>query len=291
MSRNRIPYFDFYPSDFMHGVRGLSAQEVGVYTMLLCRIYEENGPVEFHIMRLSTYCGMRENTFTKVVDKLVDLGKLDLVDGMLSNHRAEVEISSRANKLKNNSKAGKASAEKRQQKQRLVSTNVQQPFNHTDTDTDNTSSLRSDVSVKSVDQEFENAFWPSYPRKVGKGQALKAFRTARKQVGLEPILAGLSRYAAARNGENPEYTKHASTWLNGQCWLDEDQPKFSPHRSDPPRRRGETATDIWRDELIERGVLRNEPDGHQSNILDVGFGGGHFESNVHPLRVAFAGSK
>lgn len=155
----------------------------------------------------------------------------------------------------------------------------------------NTSSLRSDVSVKSVDQEFENEFWPSYPRKVGKGQALKAFRTARKQVGLEPILAGLSRYAAARNGENPEYTKHASTWLNGQCWLDEDQPKFSPHRSDPPRRRGETATDIWRDELIERGVLRNEPDGHQSNILDVGFGGGHFESNVHPLRVAFAGSK
>ncbi|MBB6262141.1 uncharacterized protein YdaU (DUF1376 family) [Paenochrobactrum gallinarii] len=172
MSRNRIPYFDFYPSDFMHGVRGLSAQEVGVYTMLLCRIYEENGPVEFHIMRLSTYCGMRENTFTKVVDKLVDLGKLDLVDGMLSNHRAEVEISSRANKLKNNSKAGKASAEKRQQKQRLVSTNVQQPFNHTDTDTDNTSSLRSDVSVKSVDQEFENEFWPFYPRKVGKGQAL-----------------------------------------------------------------------------------------------------------------------
>ncbi|NKC29133.1 YdaU family protein [Ochrobactrum ciceri] len=112
MSRDRIPYFDFYPSDFMHGVRGLSAQEVGVYTMMLCRIYEENGPVEFHVMRLATYCTMRESTFVKTVEKLVELGKLQLIDGMITNHRAETEISSRANKLKNNSKAGKASAEK-----------------------------------------------------------------------------------------------------------------------------------------------------------------------------------
>lgn len=136
MSRAHIPYFSFYPADFMNGVRGLSAQEIGVYTMLLCRIYEENGPVEFNELRLSTYCGMRQVTFSKVVEKLVDLGKLTIVDGMLSNTRAEVEISKRANDLKNSSKAGKASAEKRQQKQRDAATDVQQAFNHTDTDTD-----------------------------------------------------------------------------------------------------------------------------------------------------------
>lgn len=294
MSKDRIPYFDFYPSDFMHGVRGLSAQEVGVYTMMLCRIYEENGPVEYHIMRLATYCGMRESTFVKTVEKLIELGKLDLIDGMISNHRAEAEISSRAHKLKINSKAGKASAEKRQQNQRLNSTDVQQAFNHTDTDTDtdNTSSLRSDVTIKpDFESEFEQQFWPAYPRRVGKGQALKAFRAARKQNDLETIMAGIRRYAASRQGENPEFTKHASTWLNGQCWLDEADPKFSAHRSDPPSRRGESATDIWRDELIERGILRDEPDSHQSSILDVGHGGGYFEGNVHPLRIASAGSK
>jgi uncharacterized protein YdaU (DUF1376 family) len=136
VSKDRIPYFDFYPSDFMHGVRGLSAQEVGVYTMMLCRIYEENGPVEFHVLRLATYCGMRESTFKKTVDTLVNLGKLDIADGKISNRRAESEISSRSDKLKLNSKAGKASAEKREQKQRSKSTGVQQAFNHTDTDTD-----------------------------------------------------------------------------------------------------------------------------------------------------------
>lgn len=138
-----IPYFDFYPADFMHGVRGLSAQEVGVYTMMLCRIYEENGPVEFHVKRLATYCGMREATFKKTVETLIELGKLDLRDGAIFNRRAEVEISSRANKLKINSKAGKASAEKRQQNQQVSPTDVQRTFNHTDTDTDTEATLNS----------------------------------------------------------------------------------------------------------------------------------------------------
>ncbi|MCB5411802.1 DUF1376 domain-containing protein [Pseudogemmobacter faecipullorum] len=136
MSDRTAPWFKFYPADFMNGVRGMSAQEVGLYQMLLCLIYEENGPVEFNVLRLATYCGMREATFTKTVEKLIALGKLNLAEGMLSNDRAEIEISSRANDLKNASKAGKASAKKRQQNQQADATPVQQAFNHTDTDTD-----------------------------------------------------------------------------------------------------------------------------------------------------------
>lgn len=133
---SRVPYFAFYPADFMNGVRGLTPQEVGVYTMLLCRIYEESGPVEYHVRRLATYCGMRETAFASVVEKLVDLDKLQLVEGKLFNRRAEGEIQKRSDGLKIASKAGKVSAEKRQQKQGKPATPVQQPFNHTDTDTD-----------------------------------------------------------------------------------------------------------------------------------------------------------
>ena len=46
MSEGAIPWFRFYPADFMRGVRGMSATEVGLYQMLLCLIYEENGPEE-----------------------------------------------------------------------------------------------------------------------------------------------------------------------------------------------------------------------------------------------------
>jgi len=153
MSDRRIPYFDFYPTDFMHGVRGLSAQEVGVYTMVLCRIYEENGPVECNAMILATYCGMRETTFVKTLEKLVCLDKFQLSGGMISNRRAMVEISSRANKLKINSKAGKASAQKRQQKQSQGSTGGQRTINHTDTDTD-TDNYTAGAGARSIDHRM-----------------------------------------------------------------------------------------------------------------------------------------
>ena len=136
MTSHHASWFKFYPADFMNGVRGLSAQEVGLYTMLLARIYEENGSIEYHPLRLSTYCGMREATFVKTLEKLLALGKITLREGMLSNARAEAEISNRSHDLKNASKAGKASAEKRQQNQSQDATRVQQAFNHTDTDTD-----------------------------------------------------------------------------------------------------------------------------------------------------------
>jgi uncharacterized protein YdaU (DUF1376 family) len=142
MPSKHIPYFRFYPADFMGGVRGLSAQEVGVYTMLLCRMYEENGPIEYHVLRLATYCGMREKTFQAVAEKLIALGKIDLEAGMIFNDRAAREISNRSNDLENAITAGKASAEKRQRKQGRKSTPVQRPFNHTDTDTDTDTSIK-----------------------------------------------------------------------------------------------------------------------------------------------------
>lgn len=125
------------------------------------------------------------------------------------------------------------------------------------TNTPNTSSLRSDVTIKpDFESEFEQQFWPAYPRRVGKGQALKAFRAARKQNDLETIMAGVRRYAASRQGENPEFTKHASTWLNGQCWLDEADPKFTAHRNEPPPK-PRNIGDALRDEARRLGVLKD----------------------------------
>jgi len=151
MPEKHIPYFRFYPADFMNSVRGMSAQEVGTYMMLLCRMYEENGPIEYHPLRLSTYCGMREKTFVAVAEKLIDLGKIEQVDGWIFNERARKEIQSRSDDLKNNSKAGKASAKKRQQKQQPDPTPVERTFNHTDTDTDtDTDTYKGDTKVSLV---------------------------------------------------------------------------------------------------------------------------------------------
>lgn len=222
MIKRHIPYFSFYPADFMNGVRGMSAQEVGTYTMLLCRIYEENGPVEYHVMRLATYCGMRAATFEKTVEKLVDLGKLSLADGWLSNRRADDEIAKRLHDLENSSKAGLASAEKRKQNQQEKPTGVKRAFNHTDTDTEEE---RKKTSSSSQRVKFFDAFWDAYPHrggaKKGRASAVKSYERAVKSgVDEATIIEGAARYATDRRVIDG-FAKDPATWLNQSCWQDE----------------------------------------------------------------------
>jgi len=68
-------------------------------------------------------------------------------------------------------------------------------------------------------------FWSNYPRKDSRQNALKAYLKARKKgASSEEILAGLDRYKSA-NGPDFGFYAHGSTWLNGQRWEDENQPR------------------------------------------------------------------
>lgn len=91
------------------------------------------------------------------------------------------------------------------------------------------SSLRSSGDAR-VHEEFHENFWPAYPNKVGKPEALKAFVRARNRTSLETITAGLQAYRAKTDDRpwcNP------STWLNQDRW--NDQPAFVPKQQGPPR--------------------------------------------------------
>lgn len=69
--------------------------------------------------------------------------------------------------------------------------------------------------------DFEN-FWRTYPRRVEKKSAFKAWKTALKSgATADEITAGAARYAQYRAGEPERFTKHPSTWLNQECWEDE----------------------------------------------------------------------
>jgi len=70
-----------------------------------------------------------------------------------------------------------------------------------------------------IPDEFAATFWPAYPHKVGKPDAEKKFRTARKVASLEEIMAGLNRYVASKPPDrqwcNP------ATWLHQHRWADQ----------------------------------------------------------------------
>lgn len=76
------------------------------------------------------------------------------------------------------------------------------------------------------DDGFEEIFWPSYPRKVGKPIALRAYLKAVKRAGgTAAIMAGLQRHlpywkAKEREGD-ADKIPHPSTWLNRDGWNDD----------------------------------------------------------------------
>lgn len=68
--------------------------------------------------------------------------------------------------------------------------------------------------------DFEE-FWQVYPRKVGKGQARLAFKTALRKATKDELVSAASAYAESVRSTEQNFIPHASTWLNGERWLDQ----------------------------------------------------------------------
>ena len=100
--------------------------------------------------------------------------------------------------------------------------------------------------------DFED-FWSIYPRKVGKGQARTAYACARRKVGAEVLLTAVEaqRHHLIRDGER--FCPHASTWLNGERWLD-DPSAIAPQP---------TSRQIRTDDLFAAAARRLGVDGQE----------------------------
>lgn len=70
--------------------------------------------------------------------------------------------------------------------------------------------------------DFDN-FWSKYPRKIGKGNARKAFLSASRKVSTEVIFLAVDAYAASVIGKEAKFIPHPATWLNQERWDDEIQ--------------------------------------------------------------------
>ena len=71
-----------------------------------------------------------------------------------------------------------------------------------------------------VDYYFDQ-LWEEYPRKVGKAQAKKAFKTASKKINFYDLLPKYMSYVLTLEGKETQFIPHLATWLNGERWNDE----------------------------------------------------------------------
>lgn len=76
-------------------------------------------------------------------------------------------------------------------------------------------------SAAELEEAFE-CFYAVYPRKVGKGDARKAWPVAVKTAAFpQKIIDGAARYAEEVRGKDQNYVKHPGPWLRAERWLDE----------------------------------------------------------------------
>ena len=74
---------------------------------------------------------------------------------------------------------------------------------------------------KQLGQDF-NDWYTVYPKHVGRGAAVNAYRKARKNgATAEELLTGARRYSTERKGQEPQFTAAPATWLNQERWTDD----------------------------------------------------------------------
>ncbi|MGV5046863.1 hypothetical protein [Rhodococcus pyridinivorans] len=76
-------------------------------------------------------------------------------------------------------------------------------------------------NIIDADDALFEEWWKHYPRKVSKGQARKAYKTALKKTDHDILLAAVKAFSASVAETDTQFIAHASTWLNGERWLDE----------------------------------------------------------------------
>lgn len=166
----------------------------------------------------------------------------------------------------------------------------------------NQSTSKEDISLarperqkpsKAAQPDRFSEFWDAYPKRVGKGGAEKAFAKAVRVTEADVIISGARRFAERRAGQDPQFTPHPATWLNGKRWEDDPAADTPPKQDDrheqSPKPRGyapahSSSSNILAaaaGELRKRTdpggwgrVLHDEPDDDGGETLDLVASGG-----------------
>lgn len=100
-------------ADFIHGTMMLSLEEKGAYSLCLDLIYDRGGPIPDDARWLSGVCGVSLRKWASIRQRLIDLGKIAVESGLLSNSRADFELLSVALSSRERAESGAKGGRKR----------------------------------------------------------------------------------------------------------------------------------------------------------------------------------
>jgi uncharacterized protein YdaU (DUF1376 family) len=89
---NGLPYYKRYPRDFIEGTIGMAFELKGAYGLVLDLIYMQGGKLPDDARYISGLLGCTVRKWTALRDGLVSAGKIQPIDGYLTNYRAVSEL-------------------------------------------------------------------------------------------------------------------------------------------------------------------------------------------------------
>lgn len=208
----------FYTSDFLSGTILMNYEDKGRYISLLClqhQIYPDRIP-ENHMISV---CLSLDNQAAK---KFIKDEK-----GYYYNERMEQEIKKRISfcESRSNNKSG------RPEKKSYDSTHDKSHDNHmllhmeNDNDNDNKDIKKRIKEDKELREKQISDIYAAYPKKVGKGQAIKAIGSALNKCEFQKLLDHVKKYALSVVGKDTQFIPHPATWFNGLRWEDQEEVK------------------------------------------------------------------
>ena len=170
--------------------------------------YEVNGKRYLHIVAWDTHQKINRASASRypLPDKAVTCGNetpTPQTHGALS----EPSVSPHAKRSLGEGETGRRGEEEKSKKSSCASTGVERDAQ--------TTSKRDQLEADFAD------WWATYPRKRGKGQALRAYRAARKKTTAEALHSAITRQAKTLTARGAEYCPYPATWLNGERWADQ----------------------------------------------------------------------
>ncbi len=229
MSKRGADWYKREPRAFLEGVRRLREREIAVYAIVLDLIYDGGHDTYDDPKHIASYFSdLGSAAVRRTINDLVAAGKLIRRDGKLTNKRAENEGKTREELKKTRQETGHlggvSSGKSRSESSK--NNDLDEPKGPIARAIDKkreekeSSAFGKPDAGDDIEQEFASEFWPAYPRKVDRKDALKAFRKARASVGLPAIMAALKVYSTEVEGKDKQYIRHGARWLNAAPWED-----------------------------------------------------------------------
>lgn len=234
------------PDAALSGMRELTLEQRGAYNTILDLIYARVGEVPDDERWMAGCLGCDIRVWRRLRRELIDLGKIFVKDGIIRNHRADLELRELFGKSVQARSAALARHLRRTSDGSSPELNDSQvPKSGPETRKNNGLAdatagdphLRVRDRVRSenlIGQNGFEIFWQKYPKKVGKKAAQEAYAVAVTKVDEDTLIEGVRRYRSERFGQDDKFTKNPARWLDEECWND-PPPASKPNGHTAPK--------------------------------------------------------